>query len=174
MRAVAADDIDALLAVHLSNPGYIGVTEGSGGEPGRYDRGMLERDLVIAGMTPGRHLAGIVRRADSELIGVLDWMEENPSDGQPWIGLVMIRADQHRRGYAREAVEALAYQLRAAGKTALRASVVARNGVGRALADRLGFEPVSTTTKRMASEEAVIVLERELVTDLRAMARGHS
>jgi hypothetical protein len=27
-------------------------------------------------------------------------MEENPSDGTPWLGLLMIRADLHRHGLA--------------------------------------------------------------------------
>jgi hypothetical protein len=38
-----------VLDVYLSNPAYLELTEGSGGEPGRYDRGMLERDFAIRG-----------------------------------------------------------------------------------------------------------------------------
>jgi hypothetical protein len=30
-------------------------------------------------------------------------MEDNPSDGKPWVGLLMIRADSQRRGFASEA-----------------------------------------------------------------------
>ena len=52
---VAEDDIAELLAVHVSNQGYLDLTEGSGGIAGAYDRGMLERDLAVAAMTPGRH-----------------------------------------------------------------------------------------------------------------------
>jgi RimJ/RimL family protein N-acetyltransferase len=162
LRLLQPGDVDALLEVHLSNPGYLALTEGSGGEPGRYDRGMLERDLVVAAMTPQRRLLGIFRKPTAELIGALDWMADNPSDGKPWIGLVMIRADQHRAGFATEAIEGLAEQLRARGETVLRAAVIERNAAGRALGERLGFADVSATVVRMPAEQRVIVVERML------------
>lgn len=163
VRGLQADDLEALLAVYMSNPDYLQFTEGSGGEPGRYDIEMLERDVAVAQMTPGRQMAGILLKQTGELIGVLDWMEKNPSDGNPWIGLVMIRADWQRRGLAAEAFGGLAERLRSHGMSTLRAAVIQRNQAGRALADRLGFHMVSTTVKRMASgEEEIIVLDRRL------------
>jgi RimJ/RimL family protein N-acetyltransferase len=163
VRRLQADDLEALLAVYTSNSDYLQFTEGSGDEPGRYDIEMLERDVAVAQMTPGRQMAGIFLKQTGELIGVLDWMDENPSDGQPWIGLVMIRADWQRRGLAAEAFGGLADRLRSRGMSVLRAAVIQRNRAGRALAELLGFQTVSTTMKRLASgEEELIVLERRL------------
>jgi hypothetical protein len=62
VRAIRPDDLDALLDVYRSNPEYLALTEGSGGEPGRYDREMLERDVAVAAMTPGRRMAAVVAR----------------------------------------------------------------------------------------------------------------
>ena len=45
---VTEDDIAELLEVHLSNQAYLDLTEGSGGIAGAYDRGMLERDLMMS------------------------------------------------------------------------------------------------------------------------------
>jgi hypothetical protein len=42
-------------------------------------------------------------------------MEENPSDGTPWLGLLMIRADLHRHGLASEVFAGLARELRRNG-----------------------------------------------------------
>jgi RimJ/RimL family protein N-acetyltransferase len=145
--------------VHLSNPGYLALTEGSAGEPSRFDLEMLRRDLALAALTPGRHVTGLFDRERGQAVGVLDWLEENPSDGLPWVGLVMIRADRQRKGLATEAFAALAERLRASGAAAVRAGVVERNEAGRALARKLGFELVSETTIRMASEERVVVVE---------------
>ena len=157
-----ADELELLLDVYASNPQYLQLTEGSAGEPGHYDLGMLERDVAMAQMTPGRHIASIHLKEIDDLVGVLDWMEENPFDGMPWIGLVMIHADWQRQGLASEAIAALA-EVCSRGSSALRAAVIARNNAGRALADRLGFAAVSTEVKRLASgEENVIVLERPL------------
>lgn len=162
VRELEEDDLDAILPVYLSNPGYLALTEGSGGEPGRYDLEMLRRDLALAWLTPGRRVAGLFLREGGEAVGVLDWMEESPSDGKPWIGLVIVRADRQRQGLASEAVEGLAGRLRELGREVVRAGTIGRNPGARALARRLGFEPISTTVRRMASEEEVVVLERAL------------
>lgn len=163
IRDVRADDLASLLDVSTSNPQYLQLTEGSAGEPGHYDIQMLARDAAVAQMTPGRHMATIFLKETGDLVGVLDWIEENPSDGMPWVGVVMIHADWQRRGLASEALEALAESLRSRGSSALRAGVIERNHAGRALALRLGFEVVSTTVKRLASgDEDVIVLELRL------------
>ena len=92
------DDIAELLDVHLSNQAYLDLTEGSGGIAGAYDRGMLERDLTMSAMTPGRHTCVLRLRDGGACVGVLDWIDENPNDGAPWIGLVMVHADHQRRG----------------------------------------------------------------------------
>ena len=78
---VTEDDIAELLEVHLSNQAYLDLTEGSGGIAGAYDRGMLERDLMMSAMTPGRHTCVLRLRAGGACVGVLDWMDENPNDG---------------------------------------------------------------------------------------------
>jgi RimJ/RimL family protein N-acetyltransferase len=163
VRGAEADDLEDLLAAYTSNPAYLALTEGSHGEPGRYDRGMLERDFTLAQMTPGRHMLSVVAKDGSGVIGVLDWMERNPSDSYPWIGLVMVHGERQREGLAAEAVEGLLDHLRGRGMRAVRAGVIERNPAGRALMERLGFARVSETTMRMAAaEEAIWVFERSL------------
>jgi RimJ/RimL family protein N-acetyltransferase len=162
VRPLEPSDIEAAFDVYASNPDYLELTEGTAGEPGRYDRTMFERDFAIVQMTPGRQLSAVCLNETGELLGGLDWMLENPADGYPWLGLLIIRADRQRQGFGREALEALAAQLRTSGMAALRAGVIERNRPGRAFAEELGFQSVETTTQRMASEENVIVCERAL------------
>jgi RimJ/RimL family protein N-acetyltransferase len=161
IRELREEDLEAVLPVYTSNPGYLALTEGSGGEPGRYDLEMLRRDFVVQ-MTPGRTMAGIFLKGGDEPIGVLDWMEENPADGKPWLGLLIIRADHQRRGFASEALDAFVERLRARGVPSVRAGVIERNEGARAFACRLEFEPISSAPVRMAATEKVIVLERRL------------
>lgn len=123
---------------------------------------MLQRDLAVAGMTPGRHVAGVFDRQTGEPVGVVDWLDENPSDGKPWVGLLMIRADRQGRGLASETFAGLAEQLRARGLASVRAAVSERNPAGRSLARSLGFEPVSTRRARTPSRDEVVVFERSL------------
>ena len=77
VRGVEEADIDGLLAVYLSNPQVIAVTEGSAGEPGHYDRGMLERDLWMSELDEARHTAGLFLRDGGTCVGVIDWLERN-------------------------------------------------------------------------------------------------
>ena len=120
---VTEDDIAELLEVHLSNQAYLDLTEGSGGIAGAYDRGMLERDLMMSAMTPGRHTCVLRLRAGGACVGVLDWMDENPNDGAPWVGLVMVHAAHQRSGLAAEALHGLAEHGREQGWTRLREGV---------------------------------------------------
>jgi RimJ/RimL family protein N-acetyltransferase len=146
LREVSDGDCEPLLAVYEGNSDYLALTEGAAS----CDLEKLRRELAIARMTPGRHTAAIVDKQS----GVLDWLEENPSDCCPWLGLVMVRADFQRRGVAVEAVNGLASHLRAQGLGVLRVGVIDRNPAGRALVRRLGLEAAIEKRVRMASEDA--------------------
>jgi RimJ/RimL family protein N-acetyltransferase len=160
---VAGSDIPELLDVHLSNPAYLELTEGSGGVAGAYDRGMLERDLAMAALTPGRHTAVLRLREGGTCVGVVDWMDENPNDGLPWIGLVMIHAAHQRRGLGAEAIAGLAAHGRAAGWTRLREGVIDGNAAGMALALAAGMREIERKQHRVAAgERDLAVMELDL------------
>jgi RimJ/RimL family protein N-acetyltransferase len=163
VRETDEADIDALLNVRLSNPHYLELTEGSAGEPGHYDRGMLERDLAMAMLMPGRHPAVMALTDSGDVVGELDWMDENPSDGAPWLGLVMVDRAHQRRGFALEAVRGLAEHGRDAGWARLREGVLAGNDAGLGLARAAGFAEVERRPLRVAAgERELIVLELAL------------
>jgi RimJ/RimL family protein N-acetyltransferase len=155
---VEEGDIPELLGVHLSNQAYLDLTEGSGGDPGAYDRGMLERDLTLAAMTPGRHATILRIRLDATCVGLLDWIDENPNDGVPWIGLVMIHADHQRRGLAAEAIAGLAEHGRSHGWTRLREGVIEGNDAGMALALAAGMREVERRPHAIAAGEVELAV----------------
>ncbi len=163
MRAVEEADIDALLAVYLSNPDVLAVTEGSAGEAGHYDRGMLERDLWMSELDSARHTAGLFLRDGGACVGVLDWVNRNPDDGSPWIGLVMVHAGHKRRGYGREAVLGLLAQGRSQGWTRVRAGALADDPATIGLLQAVGMRAIDRRWRPFAAgERSVVVLEAEL------------
>src|SRR5688500_20033467 len=95
---------DALLAVRLSNPDRVMYTEGSAGQPGRYDRQMLERDLSIAEADPAREALTVRRLDDGTVIGLIDVLREHSEDHLPWLGMVEVHADDQRQGFGRELI----------------------------------------------------------------------
>jgi hypothetical protein len=100
IREIVPDDLPALLPVYLSNPQFVAWSEGSQGEAGYYDLAMLQRDWQVAQMMPGRVMLGIYLKATGEAVGQADYLAENPDDGLPWLGLLMIAGSHQRRGRA--------------------------------------------------------------------------
>jgi RimJ/RimL family protein N-acetyltransferase len=136
------DDVDGLLAVALSNPAFLATHEGSGGEPGAFDRSMLERDLAVADLDPQRHSLVLRRRRDGEVVGWADLLDEHPRDGVPWIGLLELRADVQQQGLGREAAQALARWYAGSGASALRVGVDDGNDAAATFWRSLGYRPV--------------------------------
>lgn len=162
-RPVEEADLDGLLAVYLSHPEVLAVTEGSAGEAGRYDRGMLERDLWISELDPARHTVGLFLRAGGACVGVLDWVEEGPSDGVPWVGLVMVHAAHTRRGYGREALDGVIAHGADAGWQRVRAAALAAAPAALALLASAGMREIERRVSRFAAgERSIVVFEREL------------
>lgn len=161
IRRLRDRDLRAAYEIYTSNPTYLELTEGSRGEPGYYDMEMFKRDYIVAQLSEDRHMDGIFLKS-GEPVGLLDWITKNPSDGKPWIGLVMVLAERQREGIGSEAMEGLAQTLRAQGSKSVRAGVIERNVIGRAFAERNGFRHIATRATRMASVEAVLIMERAL------------
>lgn len=162
VRGVEEADIDGLLDVYLSNPQIIAVTEGSAGEPGRYDRGMLERDLRISELDEARHTAGLFLRDGGACVGVIDWVDRE-ADGSPSIGLVMVHAGHQRRGYGREAVLGLIAAARESGRALVRAAALAGDPATTGLYTAVGMLEIDGRTAPLAGgERSVVVFELEL------------
>ena len=157
-RPIDEADIDGLLAVYLSNPAVLAVTEGSAGEPGPYDRGMLERDLWMSELDPARHTAGLFLREDGVCAGVRDWADRNPGDGLPWIGLVMVHAALKRQGYGREALLGLFDHGRAGGWERVRAAALADDPAALALLRSAGMREVDRRPHRFAAGERLLAV----------------
>jgi len=144
LREVVADDLPSLLPVYLSNPDQVMANEGSEGEPGHYDLEMLQRDWWIASLTPGRHMLGVYLLASGAPIGLADYLEENPDDGQPWLGQLMIHHDEQRQGYGAEAFHALADYFRAEHAwPSVRVGPTRDSMVAFAFCQRVGFRPAT-------------------------------
>ncbi|MGN6379366.1 MAG: GNAT family N-acetyltransferase [Gaiellales bacterium] len=162
MRAVPAAeaDLDGLLAVYLSNPGTLALTEGSAGEPGHYDRGMLERDLWMAELDPQRTAAALELAETGEPVGAMDWIERHPERDIPWLGMLMVHANHHRHGLGWEAVDGLAELGRRRGWTTLGAGSLADDDRAAGFLHACGFEHTGDTPGRLAAGPRTIRLWR--------------
>ncbi len=161
MHEVAPDDLPLLLPVYLSNPEYVAQSEGSHGEAGYFDLEMFQRDWQIAQMTPGRHMLGVYLKETSEAVGLADFLEEDPEDGQPWLGFLMIARAYQRQRLGTEAFECLAkYFKDHYGWPSLRVGVMKTNTGALAFWRRLGFHEIPTDDA--AARKRYVTLQRAL------------
>lgn len=100
----------AVQAVYAATPHYWQMY-GLDGPPAD----QAQRDLAAANETPGRYLAGIVKRVDAqdaaagaELIGLVDFRLDWPAEGTATIGMLMVAEAYQRQGVGAQAWSLLA------------------------------------------------------------------
>ncbi|SRR5258708_6103578 len=151
IREMMADDLPGLLPVYTSNPAFVQQNEGSEGEIGRYDLARWQRDWQIAQMMPGSHWLGCYLNTDGTPVGTVQFLEENESDGMPWLGALVIHQAYQRQGLGTEALRCITAHFRQhTDWTTLRAGVKAQNEVGLAFLKHMGFQAVNTGSGRFA------------------------
>jgi RimJ/RimL family protein N-acetyltransferase len=156
MREVEADDLPALLPVYLSNPAFVAMNEGSRGQSGYFDLEMFRRDWWVQRMMPGSHWLGLYLKPTAAPVGQANFLEENPEDSYPWLGLLMIDASHQRQGLGGEAFACLANHFRTAyGWASLRLGVLPENAPALAFWQHLGFAVVERRERAIVMEKAL-------------------
>jgi GNAT superfamily N-acetyltransferase len=170
---IEPEDLPEVLAVRRSNPDRLVRTDGSAGEAGAYDLAMLERDVSVAMADPARHVVVARARADGRAVGYAEVLDEHPEGGCPWLGVVEVHADAHRRGLGRQCVEAVAQRARDdLGARSLRAAADAGDDRAQMFLRSLGFRPVDGRDRASPRGRVrVIVYEAPLVLNPDSLER---
>jgi RimJ/RimL family protein N-acetyltransferase len=153
MSPVAEADLPRLLGVFHSNPQYLEWTEGS-----EYDLDRLRADWESARDGEGRNMLALRERETGQVVGVIEYMDLNPNDGHPWIGLIMVGADRQREGFAAEAMQAVCAHVNLNWASPVRLAVIDENEAGIGLASSLGFEQYGETYQDLGGGERRLVL----------------
>ena len=135
LRDAVSGDLVDLQEVFASNADFLAMRR----EFARYDLEAVARYWDAAVLDPVRHIFVVVDKRSRIVIGLVDFVDQSPADDMPWIGLVMVRRDQQRQGYAREAVQAIKDLVASRGHGGVRMAVMEDNEAGSAFALELGF-----------------------------------
>lgn len=146
-------DLPHLLGVFQSNPRYLEWTMGA-----EYDLETLRADWESAREGEGRNMLALRERETDVLVGVIEYTDLNPSDGHPWIGLIMVAAERQREGLAAEAMQAVCAHVNLNWASPVRLGVIDENQAGLALAISLGFERYDETYQDLGAGERRLVL----------------
>ncbi len=164
IREITAGDLEKVLPVHLSNPDFLQLVEGSEGEAGRYDLKRWQRDWYIAQLMPGRHMLACYLKDSGEAVGFVEYWENAEEDGTPWLGALVIHKAYQRQGLGTEVFQRIAEHFREDyGWPLVRTGVLEQNEAGLAFARHLGFKIVRKGEQRFSSGmQPYLVLERSL------------
>ncbi|WP_181805857.1 GNAT family N-acetyltransferase [Streptomyces shenzhenensis] len=86
----------------------------------------------------------LLARAEGRLVGVVVTLARHPdpADPDPWIGLLMVDAGEHGKGYGRRIAGEVEERFREAGRDAVRLAVLENNPKGVAFWSALGYEVI--------------------------------
>jgi ribosomal protein S18 acetylase RimI-like enzyme len=101
----------------------------------------------------------LLARSQGRLVGVAITLARHPdpADPDPWIGLLMVDAGTHRRGYGRRLAAAVEERFRAAGRTAVRLAVLENNPRALAFWTSLGYEVIDHRRDRHLDRPCVVL-----------------
>lgn len=136
LREVDTGDLQDVHRVFASNADFLQLRE----EIASYDLQSVTRYWEAASLDPDRHVLLVVHKNTGIVIGLLDFVDQSPTDGKPWIGLVMIHTGHQRRGFGTEAVHAVTDLVGSRGHHTVRMAVIDDNETGLAFARHVGFE----------------------------------
>ncbi|MFI9832578.1 GNAT family N-acetyltransferase [Streptomyces sp. NPDC051913] len=101
----------------------------------------------------------LLARSEGRMVGVVITLAHHPdpADPDPWIGLLMVDASAHRRGYGKQVTSLVEERFRAAGRTALRLAVLDDNPRGLAFWTALGYEVVDHRSDRRLGRPCAVL-----------------
>jgi RimJ/RimL family protein N-acetyltransferase len=147
---------EQLLPVFNSNPEFLTAS----GYSSQFNRAEIEAYLMEETLAENA-LSLLVRlREDGRLIGTVAIQSPNPTDGLPWIGLLLIDSSDQRKGYGAEAAQALEARFAAEGRRAVRLFALRDNEGAKAFWESLGYRAVSES--RDAHGRGAWLMEKHL------------
>lgn len=158
-------DVEQMHRVFSSNPDFLELRPDIAAAGG-YGVASVRRYWEGAQLDPVRHVLVVLDGQTDETVGLIDFVTESPTDGYPWIGLVLVHHGRQCDGIGTEAVAAVAGHLREEGHPLVRMAVIEGNEVGLAFARSVGFETVADAPT-VGPGARVLVMELNLSVPLR-------
>ncbi|MGW1882886.1 GNAT family N-acetyltransferase [Streptomyces sp. NPDC001970] len=118
------EEIAEVVDLYASNPEYCRAAGEYDPENVRADR--VEADLREEAGTEGCDVL-LARDAQGQLVGLLCLLDRHPTDGYPWIGLLLVHGSLHRKGIGRLLVNLVEKQLRSKRRNGIRLAVLENN-----------------------------------------------
>ena len=156
-RDAVASDIERIHDIFRSNPEFLMLRDDIAAS-GNYDLSSVDHYCESAMLDPARQLHVIVEKSTDSVVGLVDFVEASPADGQPWVGLVVIHQCAQRQGLGSEAMHAVIAALDSGGHPKVRMAVMEANTRCMAFVASIGFVAYDTATVATSRGAQEVVL----------------
>jgi RimJ/RimL family protein N-acetyltransferase len=124
------------------NPDFIGASESVVGKYS-YELSDIVKYLWQESVRENSICLAIQLEETGQIIGTAAFLDPNPTDQQPWIGLLLMDSDYQSQGLGAEAAKAIEQYFMSEGREEVRLNVLQNNPKARKFWERLGYVVVA-------------------------------
>ncbi|WP_435243802.1 GNAT family N-acetyltransferase [Streptomyces cucumeris] len=140
--------------LYASNPGYCRTA-------GEYDPEHLPTERLEADLREEAEGEGcevlLARERHGRLVGLVCLLDRHPTDGFPWIGLLMVHGDLHRQGMGRRLTAVVEERLRERRHRGVRLAVLENNPSATAFWSSLGWREIDRRADNQHGRPCVVM-----------------
>ncbi|WP_406096588.1 GNAT family N-acetyltransferase [Streptomyces sp. NBC_01013] len=154
----SAEELTEVVDLYAGNPEYWRAAGEH--DPEHIDADRVEADLREEAGTEGCEVL-LARDREGHLVGLLCLLDRHPTDGYPWIGLLMVHRRFHRKGVGRMLADLLEERFRGEGRHGVRLAVLENNPAALGFWTSLGWYEIDRRADRQ-HDRPCIVMHKEL------------
>ncbi|MGW1953789.1 GNAT family N-acetyltransferase [Streptomyces sp. NPDC001920] len=153
---IPAPLLTELTALYASNREFHALS-GDFPDPDDVRREQVAAALAEESRVPGAEV--LLGRSAGRLVGIVIALTRHPdpSDPDPWIGLLMVDADAQRQGHGRRLASLVEDRFRTAGRSALRLAVLENNPQALDFWTALGYETIGYGRDRQLDRPCTVL-----------------
>ncbi|MGW7276192.1 GNAT family N-acetyltransferase [Streptomyces sp. NPDC054864] len=155
----APQEIAEVVDLYASNPEYCRAAGEY--EPENVQADRVEDDLREESGTEGCEVL-LARGERGRLVGLLCLLDRHPTDGQPWIGLLMVHGSVHRTGIGRLLADLVEERFRSQERESIRLAVLENNPYALTFWSSLGWQEIDRRADKQHNRPC-IVMHKQLV-----------
>ncbi|MFF3412242.1 GNAT family N-acetyltransferase [Streptomyces sp. NPDC002742] len=153
------EEVTEVVGLYMSNPEYCRAT-------GEYDPERVPADRVEADLREEAETAGcevlLAREGQDRIVGLVCLLDRHPTDGHPWIGLLLVHGSLRRHGVGRRLAGLMEERFRREGREGVRLAVLENNPAALAFWRSLGWQEIDRRPDRR-HQRPCIVMHKQLV-----------
>ncbi|MEU1199902.1 GNAT family N-acetyltransferase [Streptomyces sp. NPDC005813] len=152
-----AKEIAEVVELYASNPDYCRASGEYDPEDIRADR--VEADLREEAAVEGAEVL-LARDEQGQPVGLLCLLDRHPTDGRPWIGMLMVHGGSRRKGIGRLLTGLVEDRFRREGRDGIRLAVLENNPSALGFWSSLGWREIDRRVDRQHGRPCIVMHKR--------------